>query len=236
MNEFGAKPHNPRNAWSFVNHDKRIVLIAAWAHTQLSDKKHIFSRNWKRDTNNRKTASYKPTLRHLEHVLEDGYRLFAFTQYAKKGTEDGIPRISSFEQDAVECQIQILGGEYFAVPLAKGGISIGEIEPTDFIEGRAISVLQTHYERNPHARQKCLDHFGFSCAVCDFNFEEVFSKLGYGFIHVHHLVPVSKRKTSYKVNPISDLVPVCPNCHAMLHRKSPPYEVNELKEIMGNHA
>jgi len=64
------------------------------------------------------------------------------------------------------------------------------------------------------------------------NFASVYGGVGDGFIHVHHIVPVSVIGTGYIINPIDDLVPVCPNCHAMLHRKDPPYSVEEMKLII----
>ena len=98
-----------------------------------------------------------------------------------------------------------------------------------FVEGSATQVTQTRYERNIHARRECLKHYGYSCMVCDFNFEKIYGSIGYQFIHVHHLTQVSDKKQEYKVNPIADLRPVCPNCHAMLHKDNPPLTIEELK-------
>lgn len=103
-----------------------------------------------------------------------------------------------------------------------------------FIEGSATQVTQTRYERNIYARKECLKHFGYSCSVCDFNFEKYYGSLGYKFIHVHHLTQVATIKQEYKVNPIQDLRPVCPNCHSMLHKQNPPLTIGELKEIIKN--
>ena len=36
----------------------------------------------------------------------------------------------------------------------------------------------------------------------------------------------------YLVYPKTDLVPVCPNCHSMLHKRKPAYSVQELKNII----
>jgi 5-methylcytosine-specific restriction protein A len=99
-----------------------------------------------------------------------------------------------------------------------------------FVEGSAAQVVQTRYERNVHARQECLNHYGYSCKVCHFNFENKYGSIGYQFIHVHHLTPIGTIKGEYKVNPIDDLRPVCPNCHAMLHKDNPPLTIEELKE------
>jgi 5-methylcytosine-specific restriction protein A len=67
--------------------------------------------------------------------------------------------------------------------------------------------------------------------VCDFNFEAKYGEIGSGFIHVHHLTPLANIGKEYEVDSIRDLRPVCPNCHAMLHKKYPPYSIEELKSI-----
>lgn len=103
-----------------------------------------------------------------------------------------------------------------------------------YVEGAATQVTQTRYERNIFARNECLKHYGYSCSVCDFNFEKFYGSLGYKFIHVHHLTQVATIKQEYKVNPIHDLRPVCPNCHSMLHKQNPPLTIDELKEIIKN--
>jgi len=87
-----------------------------------------------------------------------------------------------------------------------------------YVEGSRQQVYLTSYERNPKARSACLDFHGYSCAVCGFNFEKTYGEIGKNFIHVHHLKPLSEIGAEYVVNPVKDMCPVCPNCHAMLHR------------------
>jgi len=103
-----------------------------------------------------------------------------------------------------------------------------------YLEGATIQVIQTRYERNTYARNKCLEHYGYSCSVCGFNFEKVYGNMGRKFIHVHHLTQIAAIKSEYKVNPIEDLRPVCPNCHAMLHRENPPLAIEVLKTRIKN--
>ena len=103
-----------------------------------------------------------------------------------------------------------------------------------FSEGRTRQVTVNIYERNPLARQECISFFGPSCRICDFNFQEKFGKLGENFIHVHHLIEISTIGKEYSVNPKTDLIPVCPNCHAMLHKKKPAFSIEELKQIIKN--
>lgn len=101
-------------------------------------------------------------------------------------------------------------------------------------EGARTSVNVNKYERSRVNRELCLMANGYSCKICGFNFESRYGSLGRGFIHVHHRVPVSKMGGSYTINPITDLIPVCPNCHAMLHRNNPPIEPESLTEIIRN--
>ena len=100
---------------------------------------------------------------------------------------------------------------------------------TKFTEGNQIQVLTTRYERNPHARRACLEHYGYSCQVCRINFEERYGEIGKNFIHVHHQIMISDTDGVREVDPVKDLIPVCPNCHAMLHKKNLPYSIEELK-------
>ena len=104
--------------------------------------------------------------------------------------------------------------------------------PETYLEGAAIRVSVNAYERNTKARQKCIEHYGCICAACGFDFEASYGEIGRGFIHVHHVKPLSEIGAQYQVNPIQDLRPVCPNCHAMLHMQSPAMSIEELKELI----
>jgi 5-methylcytosine-specific restriction protein A len=87
-----------------------------------------------------------------------------------------------------------------------------------FKEGGAQALHRTFYERNPEARRECLEHYGYTCAVCGFNFENVYGEVGKGIICVHHKVPISRFKgEEHIVSPTEDLIPVCHNCHAIIH-------------------
>lgn len=108
-----------------------------------------------------------------------------------------------------------------------------EVDSTvPYSEGRTRQVTVNIYERNPSARQECISFFGVTCQVCSFNFTETYGELGENFIHVHHLIEISTIGKEYSVDPKKDLIPVCPNCHAMLHKRKPAYSVAELKEMM----
>ena len=70
------------------------------------------------------------------------------------------------------------------------------------------------------------------CQVCDMDFKSKYGEVGEGFMHVHHKRPLAMLKANYTVNPLKDLVPVCPNCHAMLHRREPPFDVEQLRALV----
>lgn len=99
-------------------------------------------------------------------------------------------------------------------------------------EGARSTVVVNRYERNPSNRAACISHHGFRCNVCDFDFRTVYGEVGEAFIEVHHRVPVSQMGGAYRIDPIRDLVPVCSNCHAMVHRTNPPIPVEGLRKTV----
>jgi len=121
--------------------------------------------------------------------------------------------------------LNLTGEEKYSEELPKSYIEILQ-------EGIKKRITINAYERNPKVRQICIENWKAICSVCSFDFEKVYGELGKGFIHVHHLVPISEIGKNYQVNPINDLRPVCPNCHAMLHKKNPPFSIDELKSII----
>ena len=108
-----------------------------------------------------------------------------------------------------------------------------EIAPNErYTEGARRSVVLNAYERNPQARAACIAHFGHRCAICDLLMEERYGSIVAEFIHVHHTVPLAEVGTDYRVNPKKDLRPVCPNCHAVIHRRKPPLTIAEARRLV----
>ena len=114
------------------------------------------------------------------------------------------------------------------LPLAE---EVFDHEKHRFPEGGIKTIMVNAYERNPAARQCCIDEWGLTCVVCGFNFEDVYGDLGKEYIHIHHLTPLSDIGETYEIDPVNDLRPVCPNCHAMLHRRNPPLTIEGMKRI-----
>jgi 5-methylcytosine-specific restriction protein A len=119
-------------------------------------------------------------------------------------------------------------------PLPPDSLFPDEVVVGSYLEGRVRQVTVNSYERNKRARAACLKQHGCNCSVCGLNFEARYGEIGKRFIHVHHKNPVALRDQRYKLNPKKDLIPVCPNCHAMLHTHNPPLRVEELRRMLND--
>jgi 5-methylcytosine-specific restriction enzyme A len=97
-------------------------------------------------------------------------------------------------------------------------------------EGARISVVVNRYERSRVNRAACIAALGSNCMACGLDFSSRYGALARGFIHVHHVNPVSEIGDGYVIDPTEDLVPVCPNCHAVMHMRTPPLSVSELQQ------
>lgn len=105
----------------------------------------------------------------------------------------------------------------------------GDLESYSRPEGKSKLVYSTKYERDITLREKAIEYHGLTCMGCGFNFEKVYGEWGAGFIHVHHTKPLSDGDGERIVNPRTDMVVLCPNCHSMIHRrKNRTLSLNEL--------
>lgn len=91
-------------------------------------------------------------------------------------------------------------------------------------EGLEHQYNLTKKERNPELRKKCIEYYKqlwggrIHCICCGFDFGKAYGDIGEGFIEVHHLTPHHTHKGPHTVNPVYDLIPLCSNCHSMIHR------------------
>ncbi|WP_116327959.1 HNH endonuclease [Cupriavidus phytorum] len=165
----------------------------------------------------------------IRNLLSGDYRVFVFYRSGDRdpftfaGVGQPIPHSS------IERPVRI-DWAFGADDVGQVPVFTDEFVPgAEFEEGQRTQVFVNRYERDRGARDACIRHYGASCAACGINFGSSYGELGEGFIHVHHVVPVSEIGQTYVVDPVKDLVPVCPNCHAMLHRQNPPLTIEELK-------
>jgi 5-methylcytosine-specific restriction enzyme A len=91
-------------------------------------------------------------------------------------------------------------------------------DPASSVEGSVKETTSSRRERNRVNRKRCIEEHGTACAVCKMDFESEYGDIGIGYIHVHHLNPLGGADDEGVItNPEKDMLPVCPNCHAMLH-------------------
>jgi len=215
----GATCKNWTWSWSFVNDEDRFVVFGAWDTEEDGSKVRILAEGWA-TLRGRKQPGYPQFREHIRLVEEEGYRLFIFPMQqsrAEPGNDGSPAQIAGFTPELSERELIRVGSSWYAV--ADGLMPLPEEVPEGDVltEGAARSVQVNSYERNPEARKRCLEHYGYRCIVCDFSFEERYGAIGRRYIHVHHLVALSNIGQAYEVDPIRDLRPVCPNCHAMIH-------------------
>ena len=100
-------------------------------------------------------------------------------------------------------------------------------------EGSPKVCFSTTYERSKALREQAIAIHGTNCIACGFNFKSVYGEYGEGYIQVHHIFPVSEFDQPRLVNPGIELVPLCANCHAIVHRrKGKTLSIEELKRLM----
>lgn len=179
--------------------------------------------------------SAQPTFRRL---FDGEIHPLVFVRWDNKNvkfTYLGKPTISSFKDnfaiqdgtETIEVVFKFEVEQHAANPGPDGTLTRTGVEG-----GRSV-VLVNRFERDPSLREACIDHFGTTCQICGFSFEAVYGDLGRDFCHVHHITPLFSLGEARTVDPVRDLIPVCANCHAMLHRPGEVLTPSELREILG---
>lgn len=145
-------------------------------------------------------------------------------------SEQDLPRAAELIISAAAMLDQRSQGKFTRRP---DQVSADEVETgVAYQEGAVRQVTVNAYERDNEAREACLRHHGRSCVVCGFNFLGAYGEQAADYIQVHHIKPIARAGGTYVLNPIRDLRPVCPNCHAVIHRRDPPFEIAEVKRML----
>lgn len=109
-----------------------------------------------------------------------------------------------------------------------------EVPDSSVYSEGSIKIIEVNsYERNPRARLACLRYHGYTCTVCGMDFGSVYGDFAKGYMHIHHLVPLNTIRSEYEVDPVNDLVPVCPNCHAAIHLGGKTRGIEEVRALLG---
>jgi len=229
-------PRGKRKRREIVDTDNTLVILEGWGHPEIRDSRqfsdntdgiivYTYRHQWTSEEWNREFDEF--LRRYLERssavVLAD-YR----DHDGSKLRDLSLPHksLDAVVNEDERCNQE--RPETLSLPEDVSNID-------KFREGATSQVLTNTYERSSVARQKCIAHYGTICSICGFDFSEMYGKVGDGLIHIHHLTPLSDIGQEYEVDPIRDLRPVCPNCHAVIHSRKPPYSIQEVKDFLRSH-
>ena len=161
-------------------------------------------------------------------------------EYANSNPDDDFApaKIKSFEKRLDDRNLVRIGKDWFAADDSEEIRFPEELEKpkSTYREGAASEIVINAYERDPRARRECLEAHGYRCAVCSFDFEQTYGPIGEGYIHVHHKIPLGEIQKEHTIDPVEDLIPVCPNCHAMIHATNPAQTVEQLRDILDENS
>lgn len=111
-----------------------------------------------------------------------------------------------------------------------------------YFEGQVSSKVKEiiSMNRNTVARKKCIEYYfpdnkQYKCILCGFDFEKQYGSKGVKYIEVHHIeshTTKSKIIGKHEIDPIKDLIPICSNCHSIIHREKPAVSIESMKKII----
>jgi 5-methylcytosine-specific restriction protein A len=239
----GAKPKGGNWDTGYVIEDKELIAflnIGAAGRTG-----HDFDNNYDPESElitwfgKPNSHSGQPTFRKL---LDGQLTPHFFARWDSKNTKFtylGVGKILSFEdsvpieknQSTIRLQVA-LSTAYDTVG-AQGVISTTEESPPEF--AKKVSMIVNRWERDPQKRIQCIEHYGCECQICGFSFEKAYGAHGANFCHVHHIEPLGEvGGESKNLDPLKDLIPVCANCHEMLHRGKVALKPDQLRQILSS--
>lgn len=99
-------------------------------------------------------------------------------------------------------------------------------------EGRRRLVLHLQRERNQAVvRNKKKQKTSLDCEVCGFSFRRAYGSVASDYCEVHHLMPLSEVEHTTRTR-MEDLAILCANCHRVVHLKTPPYTLNQVRRLL----
>ena len=137
-----------------------------------------------------------------------------------KSIETAVAELKETEDSSYQDLIRILEGIVQPEVIFQQDIESEIVEDYEIrSEGKKTQYYTTRYERNPQNRQQAIAIHGTRCMACGFDFEKFYGERGKDYIEVHHIVPLATRDQQVNIDPRTDLIVVCSNCHRMIHRR-----------------
>lgn len=194
----------------------RGKIISGYKYDDRLMKKHGIP--WEHCVKVRWDKNFKPVRARLGTAPEQRHTLFPIDE----GELTQLKKAVKLSGQPVEFD-KIVGISDAALP---------EELPPDYREGNSIKISINKYERDPKARRACLKKYGYSCSACSKKLEDIYGAIANKFIVVHHLKPIASIGKEYILNAERDLRPVCPDCHAIIHKRNPPFSIEEVKDMI----
>lgn len=243
----GAVYHFPKRYEKWLAQGTEVIYYKgrlkdkAFASARLSNAPHYFAiaRIGKVDSDKSSKKgdlfaaieSYTPFESPIPAKIDGEYLETIPATRVKNYWRDGVRHISQADYDAILSHLELTLTPVFDV--AEADIDHGPQTFESANEGSKSSYFGTKYERRRELRSMAIKLHGVECKVCGFNFERAYGEHAKGFIHVHHVVPLSTFDGEKAVNPKTDLVPLCANCHAVVHlKRDMTLTIDELKEML----
>jgi 5-methylcytosine-specific restriction enzyme A len=234
----GKSYHFPKQYLNFLKPGTKVIYYKGkminrkYSDKRLSKEPHYFGKAIIGDVYNEQgTKNYRAIIENCElfskavpNKINDNY-----LEPIPKGRESNYWRngVRPINENVFN---RIVNHEYISY------IHLHDQQEDEFVssreEGGQKLIYTTVYERDKVSRDLAISIHGYACMVCHFNFRNFYGTCGEGFIHVHHITPLSIAKKRGKVNPKTDMIVVCPNCHAMIHRRKD--KILTLEELQNN--
>lgn len=208
---------------------KKVMYKCVVEKCNMSHTERVYDKDYWVDSTDFETRHlYKHARLKLIEQTDSEYLTLAYLQ--REGLIKNAPQKGQKASKELETYLNKYFNDYYTQ-----GFFNDINQDEQYHEGHVINAKVNRYERSSIARMKCIEHHGTQCAICGMDFGKRYGDIGEGFIHVHHLKPLHSIGRDYVIDYKNDLIPVCPNCHAMIHRmkNGEKMTVSKLRSILG---
>ena len=82
------------------------------------------------------------------------------------------------------------------------------------------------------AKALCIEYYGAICDLCGFDYGYTYGEAFENQIQVHNIHAQDEVEVVQDTDPIKDLIPVCHNCHQIIHSQNPPVSVEQMRKMI----
>lgn len=81
-------------------------------------------------------------------------------------------------------------------------------------------------------KKECIDYYGAICDICGFDFGYTYGEAFEQCIDVHNQNSVEGEEILPTTHPTEDLIPICHNCHHIIHSTVPAISVEKMRKMV----